>query len=112
MKESLKNYLEYLDSDDDFTFKVRMNFEWDDEAYQEFIRLMMDVINDYKDDHLVPIPVVLFFTGGIKQLIGMVTNPLFFNSATPEYEALVRKRVGELEELQKKFLSGELFTRS
>ncbi|SJZ95434.1 hypothetical protein SAMN04488128_10221 [Chitinophaga eiseniae] len=112
MKESLKKYLEYLDSDEEFSFKVRMEAEWDDEAYQEFIRLTMAVINDYKDDHLVPIPVALFFTTGLKQLTGMVTNPLFFKTASPEYETLVRRRVAELEDLQQQFLSGELFARS
>lgn len=112
MKESLRKYLEYLDSDDAFVLNVRLTFEWDDNAYQEFIQLMMAVINDYKDEYLVPIPVVLFFTTGIKQLTGMVTNPLFFKTASPEYEALVRRRVVELENLQQQFLSGELFARS
>ncbi|MBC9930509.1 hypothetical protein [Chitinophaga qingshengii] len=112
MKESLKKYLEYLDSDEEFTFRVRMEAEWDDQAYQEFIRLIMSVIDDYKDSLLVPIPVVLFFTTGLNQLVGMVTNPVFFATASKAYEDLVRGRVAELEALQKKFFSGDLFMRS
>ncbi|MBC9913911.1 hypothetical protein [Chitinophaga varians] len=112
MKESLKKYLEYIDSDEDFSFKVRMEAEWDDHAYQEFSRLMTAVIHDYKDSGLIPIPVMLFFTSGLDQLIGIVTNPLFFKTASREYEDLVRGRVAELEAWQKKFLSGELFMQS
>lgn len=112
MKESLKKYLEYLDSDEEFSFKVRTEAEWDDRAYQEFIRLITAVINDYKDSGLIPIPVMLFFTSGLDQLIGTVTNPLFFKTSSKAYEDLVRGRVAELEVLQKKFLSGELFMQS
>lgn len=112
MKESLNKYLEYLDSDDEFTYKVRMEKEWDDESYQAFINLIMEVINDYKATDLVPVPVVLFFTTGLDQLVGMVSNPLFFSNTSKAYEDLVRKRTEELKALQKKFFSGELFMKA
>lgn len=112
MKESLKNYLEYLDSDEEFIFKVRMEREWDDNTYQELINLIMTVINDYKEDDVVPIPVVLFFTSGLNQLVGMVSNPDFFTNTSKTYEDLVRSRVKEMEALQQQFFSGEMFMKA
>jgi len=111
MKESLNNYLEYADSDDELTYKVRMEREWDDEAYTTCINLVTTVINDYKETDLVPIPIVLFFTSGIPYLLGIISNPDFFINTTESYKELVQSRQQELQELQKKFFSGELFTK-
>jgi hypothetical protein len=111
--ESYKKYLEYLESDDEFEYQVRMEHEWDDEKYQELLKLLMDVINDYKPTDLIPRSVMHFFTSGITRLTGMISHPDFLNNRTIKdlkaYQELVNKRKNELLELQKKFISGELF---
>jgi hypothetical protein len=109
MKESFKQYLEYADSEDEFTYRVRMEREWDDDAYRTFIDLIMSVINDYKETDVVPIPVVLFFTSGLNYLVGTISHPDFFLNTSETYKNLVQSRCEELLALQKKFFSGELF---
>ena len=108
MKESFKAYLEYLDSEEEFSYRVRMEREWDDKEYQHLIALVMAAVNDYKDTDLIPIPVMLFFTSQISYLVGIISNPDFFINTSPAYKELVTKRKEELLDLQKRFFSGEL----
>jgi len=112
MKESLKQYVEYVDSEDEFSYKVRMEGEWDDDEYHRFITLLLAVIDDYKDTDLMPVPVMLFFTSQLNHLLGIISHPDFFNNTTKEYEELVNTRKTELLELQKKFFSGELLIKT
>ncbi|WP_143081192.1 hypothetical protein [Chitinophaga rupis] len=112
MKESLKQYVEYVGSEDEFSYKVRMEGEWDDDEYHRFITLLLAVIDDYKDTDLMPVPVMLFFTSQLNHLVGTISHPDFFNNTTKEYEELVNTRKTELLELQKKFFSGELLIKT
>jgi hypothetical protein len=105
MKESFNQYLEYADSDDELTYKVRMERKWDDASYTTCIKLVMAAINEYKETDLVPIPVVMFFTSGIPYLMGIISHPDF----SPAQKELVDLRREELLSLQAKFFSGELF---
>jgi hypothetical protein len=109
MKNSLKTYLEYIDSDIDFTSQVRLEYKWDDSNYQVFINLLMDVVNDYKNDQLIPIPVMYFFVSGINYLIGTIENPLFLNNINDEKKEIIERRTKELIDLRSKFNTGELF---
>lgn len=112
MEESLKQYVEYVESDDEFSYKVRMEREWNDDEYHRFITLLMAVINDYKNTNLMPIPVMLFFTTQLNYLVGTISHPDFFINTTKEYEELVNTRKAELLGLQKKFFSGELLIKT
>lgn len=109
MKESFQQYLDYLDSDDEFSYKLRMDLHWDDDAYRQMKELLLAVIAAYKETDLVPIPVVLFFTSGVNSIYGIIDHPQFFNNTNTEYEQMVRSRKTELQDLQQRFFSGELF---
>lgn len=112
---SHQKYLEYINSEDDFESHVRLNLEWDDEKYQQLLELLRNVINDYKSTDLIPRSVMHFFTSGITQLTGTISHPAFLNDRSKdeavlqEYRDLVTRRKTELLELQRKFISGELF---
>lgn len=112
MKESLKQYVEYVESEDEFSYKVRMEREWNDDEYHRFIALLMAVIDDYKNTDLIPIPVMLFFTSQVNYLVSAISHPDFFIDTTKEYEELVNTRKAELLVLQKKFFSGELLIKT
>lgn len=113
--ESYRKYLAYIESEEDFDFCLRMEFGWNDEKYRQCLQLLLDVINDYKPTDLVPRPVMHFFTSGITRLVGTISHPDFLNDRTKsdaalkEYRHLISKRKEELLELQRKFISGELF---
>lgn len=112
MKASFKAYLEYLESEDEFTYRVRMDREWNDNEYQRLLALVMAVIEEYKDTDLIPIPVMLFFTSQLNYLVGTISNPDFFINTDQAYKELVTKRKEELLDLQKKFFSGDLLMKN
>lgn len=108
--ESYRKYLAYIESEEDFEFCLRMEFEWNDGKYQQCLKLLLDVIDDYRPTDLIPRPVMHFFTSGITRLVGTISHPGFLNDKSKsEYRHLIAKRKEELLDLQRKFISGELF---
>ncbi|MCF3107444.1 immunity 41 family protein [Niabella sp. CC-SYL272] len=108
MNPILEQYLEYLESEHEFSYKLRMERAWDDQEYEKCIRLLLEVIESYRHSPLIPKSVVLFFTG-MSHLIGQISNPAFFANRDPAYQELVEKRKKELLTLQEQFYSGALF---
>lgn len=109
IKESFQKYLDYLDSDEEFAYKLRMELEWDDAEYLHMRDLVLAVIDEYKGTNLVPVPVVLFFTSGIGYIEGITGHAQFFSNTTAEYQQMVQERKAELQDLRRRFFSGELF---
>lgn len=108
---ALNRYLVYSESDEELTYRVGMDREWDDYSYQTCVELLMAVIREYKESELVPLSVMIFFTSRIPLLLGMTAQADFFVNRTHEYRELVRVRRQELMLLQEQFFSGELFMR-
>ena len=115
--KSLEEYNVYKDSEDEFSFLLRMNFRWDDAEYQRMIVLIRNVLREYRDEVLIPKDVVYFFTGEIDFIVGTVSKDVFFTIAPEgftmeEYEKLISKRKSELLELKKMFFAGDFFNLS
>ena len=111
MNPILKEFLEYLESEDEFSYKIRMERVWDGHKYEKYISLLLRVIDSYRGTKIIPVSVVLFFTG-LQHLIEQISHPNFFCNTDQPYRALVKKRKMELLELRRKFCSGELFSAS
>jgi len=111
MNPILKEFLEYLESEDEFSYKIRMERAWDDHEYEKYISLLLRVIDSYRGTEVIPTSVVLFFTG-LQHLIDQISHPDFFYNTDQHYRALVERRKMELLELRQKFCSGELFNAS
>lgn len=115
--KSLESYSLYKDSEEEFSFLLRMNFRWNDLEYQRMIELIRNVFREYKDDVLIPKTVIYFFTSEIDFIIGTVSKDVFFTIAPEgftmeEYEKLISKRKSELLELKKMFFAGDFFNLS
>lgn len=115
--KSLESYSLYKDSEEEFSFLLRMNFRWNDLEYQRMIELIRNVFREYKDDVLIPKTVIYFFTSEIDFIIGTVSKDVFFTIAPEgftmeEYESLISKRKSELLELKKMFFAGDFFNLS
>lgn len=112
--KSLDEYVEYRDSDEEFSFVLRMEYEWDDKKYQELMGKVRDVLYEYKDEPVLPKTIIHFFTSEIDIISGTVSNDVFFTT-TPEgiskedYKKLIIKRKSELLELKKMFFSGDFY---
>lgn len=108
MNPILNEFLEYLESEDEFSYKIRMERAWDDHEYEKCISLLLRVIDSYRGTKVIPTSVVLFFTG-LQHLIDQISYPDFFYNTEQAYKDLVERRKRELLELRRKFYSGELF---
>jgi hypothetical protein len=115
--ESYKKFLELSDSDDSLEYHLRMEREWDDEKYQNAINLVLEVITDYKQTDLIPTPIMFFFISSLPGIVDMISHPAFLNpdnmdpQALNRYQELIARRSKELQDLQQKFISGELFNK-
>lgn len=109
MKDSLKRYLEYRDSEDDFQSNLRLYFKWDDEKYRFYINLLTEVINDYKEENLIPIPIYFFFTNAIDRIAGTISHPDFRSNLTTEEVGLLEQREKELLKMKEAFLTGNFY---
>lgn len=110
---ALADYHEYLESDDEFYYQLRMSYNWDDESFQKMLLLLNRVLSEYKGSDLIPKSLVYFFTSKVDLITGLVTNPLFFkNPPVPftadTYQALIAERVRTLQDLKRRFFTGEL----
>jgi hypothetical protein len=110
---ALRQYLEYSDSEDEFTYRLRMELEWDDTAYLTMVRLLTNVLAEYRHSLFIPKPVVYFLSNGVRQIIGLVSNNLFYlNPPAPfteeTYRALIDKRISELLQVQQDFFAGTI----
>lgn len=108
----IEEYSNYLESDEEFSYVLRMHYEWDDEAYLLMISIVKSVMKEYEDKDVIPKNITCFFTCTIDLIVGIVSNDLFFNT-TPsdytkdEYINLVEKRKQELLAYKKQFFSGD-----
>ena len=61
MKESLKKFYEYLDSDEELCYFVRMNAEWNEESFCKMKRFVKGVVDDYAEEDVIPKIIVRYF---------------------------------------------------
>lgn len=108
LKRSALDFIDYYNSDEDFLTLLRMNFDWDDTQFKKLKELLSNVLNDYKDDQVVPKSILVFFTIDIKLITGIVKNPIFYRSpplnlSEEEFREFVDNRLKELNEIGKSF---------
>lgn len=108
----IKTYHIKANSDDWFLYYLRLNLEWDDNRYLEMIELINSILNEYKNQLLVPKLLVPFFMFEIDQIISIASHPNFTNLnlswiKNPEdrkkYKELVEKRIQELKKMKYDF---------
>lgn len=113
MKYSLKTYLEYWNSDQEFIYTMRMDgFVWNDDNYKYMINLVQKVLDDYEEEMVTPKILVYFFAIEVPRIISIISNSDFFKknisdlySSQESYESLVLKRKDELLLMQQSFFN-------
>lgn len=112
--KALDIYNNYTESDEEFSYILRMEYEWKDEKYKEMMRIVRDVFLEFQEELVIPKALIHFFTKEIDVIVGLVSNSIFFNS-TPDnftkeqYEKIVLKGKSELLELKELFFSGDFY---
>lgn len=110
MKNSLKDFYEYLDSDNELMYYVRINAEWNEEAFIKMKKLIRDVIKDYEKEDYYPKRFVMYFMLEIPSIINMLSHFRKCNEKeisagyTEEtFLSMIAERIKQLEELRKEF---------
>ena len=96
------------DSSDWFLNYLRLTLEWDDNRYMETVELINTILNEYRNQILVPKSLVKFFMVDVEQIIAFVSLPNFTNIdimgiKSPEYKELIEKRIHELNRMKYDF---------
>ncbi|MFT9821058.1 hypothetical protein [Lysinibacillus sp. NPDC056185] len=63
MKDSLKQFLEYDDSDEELAYYIRMNAEWNEESFIKMQQLVRKVMEDYSDEDYYYKPLCILLHG-------------------------------------------------
>lgn len=112
MKQSLVKYLEYLDSDEEFTYILRMEYEWHQDKFEKMISHIRNILQDFKDDELIPKCIIYFFINNVDFIIGTTSKNVFFNNipngyTKEQYSKIIKQGQDELLNLRKKFYAGD-----
>lgn len=111
MKSSLKKLYEYIQSDEELMYYVRINAEWNEELFIKMKKLIREVINDYENDDYYPKRFVMYFMLEIPSIINMLSHFKTCNEkerlagyTEESYLSMIAERRKQLEELRKEFI--------
>jgi len=106
MKDSLKQFFEYNDSDEELAYYIRMNAEWNEESFIRMQQLVKKVIEDYSDDDYYNKTFVFYCVEIIGVIIGTISREDFCNTwpecfTQESYKDFIAERIEQLKLLQK-----------
>ncbi len=110
MKESLKKFYDYLQTDEELMYFVRINAEWNEESFFEMKKVVSAVITDYAQEESYPKRFVGYFMNDIPSVINMLSH---FKVCTEEnlkkgytqetYMSMIADRIKQLKKLIDEF---------
>lgn len=110
MKESLSRFYDYLDSEEELYYFVRMNAEWNEESFCKMKQLVRAVMADYAHEDIYPKRFAGYFMNDIDAIINMLSH---FKVCTEEnikqgytqetYMNMIEDRKKQLKELMWEF---------
>lgn len=110
MKMSLKNFIEYYDSDEELFYFIRMNAEWNEKSFIKMEKLVREVLEDYSLEYCYPKRFVYYCVEIIRLIIGTISHNMFCNTwpdgfTREGYRIFIDERVRRLEKLHEDFVS-------
>lgn len=111
MKNSMKKFYEYIQSDEELMYYVRINTEWNEELFIKMKKLIREVINDYENEDYYPKRFVMYFMLEIPSIINILSHFKTCNEkerlagyTEESYLSMIAERRKQLEELRKEFI--------
>lgn len=109
MKESLKQFLEYYDSDEELAYYIRTNADWNEESFIKMMKLVRKVMEDYSDDFYYHKAFVFYCMEIIRIIIETISREEFCNSwpeghTQESYKNFIAERIEKLKLLRKDFM--------
>lgn len=111
MKDSLKNFIEYLGSDEELMYYVRINVEWNEESFIRMKHLVREVIRDYENEDFYPKIFVQYFMREIPSVINILSHfkgcsekELSAGYTKETYLSMIAERIKQLKNLHWEFV--------
>ena len=112
MKENLKRFYEYLDTDEELMYYVRINAEWSEESFCEMKRLAEAIMEDYAEEDTYPKGFIYYFTLDIPSIINIISHfrgcsykNLLEGYTDETYRSMIADKIKQLKEFEEKFIS-------
>ena len=113
MRESLKNFYNYIASDEELFVYIRINAgRWTEKSYLQMKKIVKEVIKDYKNEDCYPKAFVRYFVTNIPSIINILSG---FRHCLDEeiseyhteemYLSMIAERIKELKNLQREFIN-------
>ncbi len=74
MRESLSKFYDYLDSEEELCYFVRINADWNEESFCKMKQLLREVMADYAQEDFYPKRVVGYFMNDIDAIINSLSH--------------------------------------
>ncbi len=74
MRESLSKFYDYLDSEEELCYFVRINADWNEESFCKMKQLLREVMADYAQEDFYPKRFVGYFMNDINDIINMLSH--------------------------------------
>lgn len=107
----MKKFYEYIQSDEELMYYVRINTEWNEELFIKMKKLIREVINDYENEDYYPKRFVMYFMLEIPSIINILSHFKTCNEkerlagyTEESYLSMIAERRKQLEELRKEFI--------
>lgn len=110
IKASLKKFIEYVDSDEELFYFIRINADWNEESFIKMEQLVREVMEDYSKDDFYHKGYTYYCIEIIRLIIGTISHDMFCNTwpdgyTQESYRSLIAERVKRLEKLRQDFIA-------
>jgi ribA/ribD-fused uncharacterized protein len=107
IEKLLNDYYEYLDSDEELEYFIRMNAEWNDKSFRKFKSYLIPILSELNTDAYFGVNLG-DISNGIERTIGIISNNYFLVNASKSEKYFVKKATKDLNFLQE-IIQSELF---
>lgn len=112
MKDSLKKFYEYLGSDEELMYYVRINVEWNEESFSKMKQVVRAVIKDYEEEDYYPKRFIIYFMREIPSIINILSHfkkctekERLLDGYTDEtYLSIIAEKIEEIKKLRWEFI--------
>ena len=112
MKDSLKKFYEYLESDEELMYYVRINAEWNEELFSKMKQVVRAVIKDFEEEDYYPKRFILYFMKDISSIIDMLSRykgcteeELLAGYTEETYLNMIAEKIEQLKKFQRECIS-------
>lgn len=111
MKEGLKEFHDYNDSDEELEYYIRIHAEWNEKSFIKMKTVIKKVLEDYSEDCNYDESFIYYCVEVIQRIIDIISNDFFCNNVWPKeftqenYKIFINERINELKMIRENFIN-------